>query len=88
MHAAADSIVGIGVQGILLFWLCIMEGLRYHTADIARKRADHQRQVMELRRAEKFLRESHADHHHHVTQYTSTYYDQYGDVDGSADTLN
>ena len=39
----ADALFGVRVHGSLFLWLCLLQGLRYHTADIARKRARQRR---------------------------------------------
>jgi hypothetical protein len=85
-HRLADSMVGIGVHLFLLVWLCLLESLRYHTADVARRRAKHQRQVLELRRAAKYMAQADQTNYgsdEGVARYTSDYYERYGDVYGS-----
>lgn len=93
VHRAADSMVGLGVHACLFVWLCLMEGLRYHTAASARRRAKHQRQILELQRAAKYtVRADMARAEHimgsptpeEITRYTTEYFDRHGDVDGSA----
>jgi hypothetical protein len=47
-HIAADATIGIGVHGILFVYLCLFHGFRFHTATVSKKRADHQRQILQL----------------------------------------
>jgi hypothetical protein len=48
LHIAADATIGIGVHGILFVYLCLFHGFRYHTAAVSKKRAEHQRQILQL----------------------------------------
>jgi hypothetical protein len=48
LHIAADATIGIGVHGILFVYLCLFHGFRFHTATVSKKRADHQRQILQL----------------------------------------
>eukprot|EP00978_Attheya_sp_CCMP212_P022522 scaffold67260_cov53-Attheya_sp.AAC.2 len=71
-------------------YLSVLLGLRYHTAKLARKRADQQRQMLQLRRAAKYL--SSVDHPDYgagesMATYSSSYYEQYGDIDGSGSVV-
>jgi hypothetical protein len=36
------------VHGILFVYLCLFHGFRFHTATVSKKRADHQRQILQL----------------------------------------
>ncbi|KAL7550685.1 hypothetical protein ACHAWF_013902 [Thalassiosira exigua] len=78
---AADSLTGVSIHGIMFLWLCLVHGLRYHTAEISRRRLDQHRRVLELRKA--------TSHMSPVTGIDDNgwdrvrwYYNQYGDVDG------
>ena len=77
---AADSLSGISVHGILFLWLCLVHGLRYHTADIARRRLAFHSRVLELRKATSHISPNDVGD----TQWgrVNWYYQQYGDVDG------
>lgn len=78
--------IGIGVHGILMLWLCLFCGLRYHTAAITRQRAKQQRQLLQLRRTAKYIGEANQSMYgteDSISRYTAAYYDQFGDVDGS-----
>jgi hypothetical protein len=55
LHTLADTISGVGVQGLLFVWLCLMEGLGFHTAKMTSKRAQQQQAVMERRKAAAYL---------------------------------
>ena len=86
MHVIADSMIGIGFHSVLCLWLCLCEGLRYHTAKAARKRAGHQKQILELRRATKALAESGVSRYsacESPSDYLTSYYDEFGDMDNS-----
>lgn len=85
-RAIADTCAGIGIQGVLFCWLCLIHSLRYHTATIARKRAEQQRQILLLQkvaemRAASYDAKLHPEQHEYAV---ASYYDQYGDVDGMA----
>jgi hypothetical protein len=89
LHLAADAMIGIGVQGCLFVYLVLFHGLRYHTASVARRRAEHQRQVLRLRRAAKYVTDTQDNIDNSektISQYTDEYYDRFGDTDGSAST--
>jgi hypothetical protein len=86
MHAAADCIIGVGVFGILMILHCLFHGLRYHTAEVTRRRAKQQRQVLELRRAATYLVKTDGTHDETedaISRYLHEYYETYGDADGS-----
>lgn len=86
IHAAADCMIGIGVFGIILILHCLFHGLRYHTADVTRRRAKQQRQVLELRRAAKYMVKSDGTDQEiedEISRYLHEYYETYGDADGS-----
>jgi len=83
MRFIADSSVGIGFHSILGLWLCLLEGLRYHTAKSARKRAEHQKQILELRRATKFLASSGVPRYSSIespSEQLTSYFDEFGDL--------
>mmetsp|Transcript_31905 Transcript_31905/g.61032 ORF Transcript_31905/g.61032 Transcript_31905/m.61032 type:complete len:1706 (-) Transcript_31905:400-5517(-) len=85
---AADSLSGMSVHGILFLWLCIVHGLRYHTADIARRRLSQRRRVLELRTCiDDAMDHRHTSLTHDIEDNqwgrVRWYYQQYGDVDGS-----
>jgi hypothetical protein len=86
MHVIADSVIGIGLHGVLFVWLCLCQGLRYHTASNARKRADRQKQILELRRATKFLASSARSQYDACASPSdnlASYFDEYGDLQGT-----
>jgi hypothetical protein len=86
MHIIADSSIGIGVHGILCIWLCLLQGLRYHTADMARKRAENRKQQVELWGTINYLRTSSQpiDNTSRIlSDNNQSYYDEYGDFNGS-----
>jgi hypothetical protein len=85
LHIIADSLIGIGFHSILCLWLCLCEGLRYHTAKAARKRATHLKEILELRRATQYLAKDGASKYssidspsHHLTSYFNEFGDLYG----------
>jgi hypothetical protein len=82
VHLIANIMTGIGVHGVLMMWLCLVQGVRYHTASFARRRAKHQRQLLDLRRAAKYLVKS-ENGNHGTDEYMANFFDQFGDVDGS-----
>lgn len=86
VRTIADIMVGIGVHGILMMWLFLVQGVRYHTAAFARRRAKHQRQLLELRRAAKYMstseRGNYGSDESYVARYMEDYFEQHGDVDG------
>lgn len=86
LHAAADAILGIGVNLILFVYLCLFHGLRYHTAAVATRRTNHIRQVLHLRRAAKYVTEAVSVDDatdESISRYTADYYEKFGDTDGS-----
>jgi hypothetical protein len=86
MHMIADAAIGIGVQGILLVYLCLFEGLRYHTADRSKRRAERQRQALQLRRAVKLVGGAANKEGIDSPAAIEHYYNEFGDIDGSAFT--
>ena len=87
LHAAGDMLMGIGVHGTLFVYLCLFHGFRYHTAIVTKKRAEHQRQVLQLRRAAKYVTDGQnptEKSEEAVSLYVQDYYNRYGDTDGSA----
>ncbi|KAG7344317.1 putative lipase [Nitzschia inconspicua] len=82
MHMLADAAMGIGVQGILLVYLCLFEGLKFHTADRSKRRAERQRQALQLRRAVKLVGGCDNDLSSPVA--VDNFYREFGDTDGSA----
>ena len=87
LHAAGDMLMGIGVHGTLFVYLCLFHGFRYHTAIVTKKRAEHQRQVLQLRRAAKYVTDGQnptEKSEEAVSKYVQDYYSRYGDTDGSA----
>eukprot|EP00980_Cylindrotheca_fusiformis_P029885 scaffold24008_cov132-Cylindrotheca_fusiformis.AAC.3 len=90
LHIAADATIGIGVHGILFVYLCLFQGFRYHTAAVSKKRADHQRQILQLihsRRTAKYVKSVDgfldSPSEKVLVEYANNFYDIYGDVDGS-----
>ncbi|EJK48791.1 hypothetical protein THAOC_32382, partial [Thalassiosira oceanica] len=51
----ADSISGLSIQLILFLWVSLVHGLRYHTADMYRRRFEQHKRVLELLEATKHL---------------------------------
>ena len=83
MRVIADSLVGIGFHSILCLWMCLCEGLRYHTARSARRRAEHQKQILELRRATNFLASSGVSSYSTIgspSNHLTSYFDEFGDM--------
>ncbi|KAL3803811.1 hypothetical protein HJC23_003973, partial [Cyclotella cryptica] len=80
-RSIADSLSGMSVHGMLFLWLCLMHGLRYHTAEFSRRRFEQHRRVIELQEATKhiFPPPELEDNKWGRVQW---YYKQYGDVDG------
>mmetsp|Transcript_18045 Transcript_18045/g.43378 ORF Transcript_18045/g.43378 Transcript_18045/m.43378 type:complete len:1693 (+) Transcript_18045:233-5311(+) len=78
---AADSLSGISVHGILFLWLCLVHGLRYHTADIGRRRFDQHQRVLELKKATGHISPTNKieDNQWGMVKW---YYQQYGDFYG------
>jgi hypothetical protein len=86
MHAAVDCMVGIGIFGTIMILHCLFHGLRYHTAQVNRRRAKQQRHVLELRRAAKYMVKpvgTEEETEDEVSRYLHEYYETYGDADGS-----
>lgn len=48
LHIAADATIGVGVHGVLFVYMCLFHGFRYHTGAVAKKRSNHQRQILQL----------------------------------------
>ena len=80
---ASDSLSGISVHGILFLWLCLAHGLRYHTREIARRRFDQHRRVLELRKATRHMSPTNEIEDSGQWSRVRWYSEQYGDVDGS-----
>lgn len=83
---ASDASRGIGMHGILMVYACLFHGLRYHTAERSRMRAEKQRKALQLRRAVQFVQNG-GDQQHNVVSSpmaVEAYYEEHGDVDGSA----
>ena len=45
IRALADVVVGVGVHAMLFSWLCLVEGMRYHTAEAVTQRGKKQREI-------------------------------------------
>lgn len=90
MRVLADCMVGIGLHSIFALWLCVMEGLRNHTAKAARKRAEHQKQIIELQRASTYLASSGLSNHNpdSPSNHLVSYFDEFGDMYGSGSSAN
>jgi hypothetical protein len=86
MHMIADAAIGIGVQGVLLVYLCLLEGLKYHTAERSKCRAERQRQALQLRRALKLVGGANNQVGMDSPDAIEHYYNEFGDIDGSAFT--
>ena len=85
MHVVADCSIGIGIHGLLFLWCCLIDGLRFHTADLARKRAENQKRMLELRRTRTFVAEQNQNYRSfdNLTDFARSYYEEFGDIDGS-----
>lgn len=77
MHIVANILTGIGLHCLLCLWLCLFEGLRYHTADQARKRAEFQKEVLEIRRTSEYLNPKNSS-----STYYIDYFEEFGDING------
>ena len=88
LHAVSDASAGAGVQGILLIYLCLIQGFRYHTSDRSKQRAERQRKALQLRQAVKFVDDDKHKHKEFISspRVIENYYEEYGDIDGSAFT--
>eukprot|EP00934_Nitzschia_sp_Nitz4_P003243 Nitzschia sp. Nitz4//scaffold254_size28068//599//5528//NITZ4_008147-RA/size28068-augustus-gene-0.31-mRNA-1//-1//CDS//3329544319//3233//frame0 len=89
LHIVADATVGIGAQGVLFVYLCLFHGFRFHTAAIAKKRAEHQRKMLDLRRAVLYVTKAQnptSPTEAAISKYTQDYFEEHGDVDGSTST--
>ena len=56
VRALADVVVGLGVHAMLFSWLCIVEGMRYHTAEAVLLRGKRQRELEVAREAHEHVR--------------------------------
>ena len=83
----ADSLSGISIHGILFLWLCLVHGLRYHTADIAGRRLSQHRRVLELWKSLSVRSSQRSDPEGDRWAQVRGYYQKYGDVDGSGSSL-
>ena len=86
MHITADSLIGIGIYGILCLWLCLLDGLGYHTSKMAIKRAESKKRQLELQETIDFLQsEGHTTFSTDqiVSDNFLSYYDEYGNSYGS-----
>lgn len=83
LRIAVDATAGIGVHTVLFVYVSLFHGFQYHTAAISKKRTAHQRQNLQLRRAAKYLARNQSP----TERWVDDYYDQYGDIDGSASTI-
>ena len=88
LRAVSDASAGAGVQGILLIYLCLIQGFRYHTSDRSKQRAERQRKALQLRQAVKFVDDDKHKHKEFISspRVVENYYEEYGDIDGSAFT--
>lgn len=93
-HSLIDAMTGICVNFQFMLWLCIFQGLRYHTAAVNRRRARQQRQVLEFRRTAKYIAKADTSftgsEEEFIERYSRTFFETYGDVDGtgSSETLD
>ena len=69
LRITADSLIGIGTHGILCIWLYILTGLKYHTSEMAIKRAENKRRHLELQKTINFLRSSGHSRYDNVHNY-------------------
>lgn len=89
LHVAADATIGIGVQGVLFVYLCLFRGLPFHTAAMTKRRTEQQRQMLQLRRAAKYVAKANlptSPTEEGISEYVKDYFERFGDVDGSAST--
>lgn len=88
LYAVSDASAGAGVEGILLIYLCLLEGFRFHTGERSKQRAEHQRKALQLRQAVKFIEDDKHKHKEFISspRVVENYYEEYGDLDGSAFT--
>ena len=90
LHLAADATIGVGVQGVLFVYLCLFRGLPFHTAVITKRRTEHQRRILQLRRAAKYVAKSQnhpsSPTEEGISEYIKDYFERFGDVDGSTST--
>jgi len=77
----ADSLSGISIQGVLFLWLTLVHGLRYHTAELNRRRFDQYRRVSQLRQATKHIKPPSEVGDDRWAQ-VKWYYKEYGDFHG------
>ena len=86
----ADASIGIGINLVLCLWLCLFHGLRYHTSEIARKRAICVLQALELQKAAQYLASGNPKYEscEYTREYLSSYYEQYGDIYGNFNMIN
>ena len=93
-HTLIDAMTGICVNFQFMLWLCIFQGLRYHTALVNRRRARQQRQVLEFRRTAKYIAKANTSftgsEEEFIERYSQDFFETYGDVDGtgSSETLD
>lgn len=93
IHTAADTMVGIGVNGVLLVYLCLFEGLKYHSANVSRKWMEHQRHLTEIRRTAKYVvgdspEEAPGSNSDAVVQYMAEYFEKHGDTNGISSSFS
>lgn len=85
MHILADSLTGVAIHAILCLWLCLLQGLKYHTAEMTKKRQDHLKRQLELQRSIRFLQTSENNEYYNSAKPLSdnmfSYYDEHGDPD-------
>ena len=81
----ADSLSGMSIQFILFLWVSLVHGLRYHTADIYRRRFKQHKRVLELLEATKHLTQS-SDKEgmdESISDRVTNYSREYGYVEGT-----
>jgi len=79
---AADTVSGMSVHGILFLWLCLVHGLRYHTAEISRRRLAFHSRILELRNATSHMSPNNTEFEDTQWGRVRWYYQQYGDIEG------
>lgn len=86
MRVLADSLIGIGLHGVFFMWLCLFQGIRYHTGSNARKRAVHQKEILELRKATQMLSSTGHSQYSSLaspSDHLASYFDEFGDLHGT-----
>lgn len=81
----ADMCNGIGIHAILGLWLCLLHGLRYHTAEMTTRRVENKKRQVDLWNSIRYLKSSNTDgtsRNETSSKDLLHYYNEYGDSDG------